>query len=64
MIKVWYDPEGDFLEVIFKKKSGYLRETSNDQVMKRVDRRGNILGFSIMNVSKIQKKPIDMALVA
>jgi hypothetical protein len=25
-VKVWYDPEGDYLEVIFKKKEGYFRE--------------------------------------
>ena len=36
MIKVWYDPEGDFLEVIFDKRAGFFRETTNDQVMEKV----------------------------
>jgi len=58
-IKVWYDAEGDFLEVLFSDKPGYMRETDNDAVMERVDDQGNILGFSIMEVSRIEKqKPL------
>jgi uncharacterized protein YuzE len=58
-IKVWYDAEGDFLEVLFSDKPGYMRETDNDAVMERVDEQGNILGFSIMQVSRIEKqKPL------
>ena len=58
-IKVWYDAEGDFLEVLFSDKPGYMRETDNDAVMERVDDEGNILGFSITEVSRIEKqKPL------
>jgi hypothetical protein len=39
-LKVWYDPEGDFLEVIFDQKPGYFRERTNDQVMEKVDEAG------------------------
>ena len=35
-VKIWYDPEGDYLEVIFDQKPGYFRETVNDQVMEKV----------------------------
>ena len=55
-MKVWFDPEGDFLEVTFSNKAGYMRETDNDAVMERVDAQGNILGFSIMQVSRLRKK--------
>lgn len=54
-VKVWFDPEGDFLEVLFSDKPGFMRETKHDAVMERVDDRGNILGFSIMRVSQLQK---------
>jgi len=58
-IKVWYDAEGDFLEVLFSDKPGYMRETDNEAVMERVDEEGNILGFSITDVSRIEKqKPL------
>ncbi len=55
-VKVWYDREGDFLEVLFSDKPGYMRETDNDAVMERVDEEGNILGFSVMNVSEHRKE--------
>ena len=62
MIKLWYDPEGDYLEVIFNKKQGYFRETESDQVMEKVDQQGNILGFSILKISKLRRKPLEVAL--
>ena len=62
-VRVWYDPEADFIEVIFKDAPGYFRETSNDQVMERVDKRGNILGFSILKVSSLQPEPLEIELV-
>ena len=36
-IKIWYDKEGDYLEVLFERKAGYFRETENDAVMEKVD---------------------------
>ncbi len=44
-IKIWYDKEGDYLEVIFDRKAGYFKETENDAVMKKVDESGNISVF-------------------
>jgi hypothetical protein len=43
--KIWYDGEGDYLEVIFERKVGYFRETRNDAVMEKVDEEGNIWFF-------------------
>jgi uncharacterized protein YuzE len=58
-VKVWFDAEGDFLEVRFSDKAGFMRETNHDAVMERVDEDGNILGFSIMQVSRLTKeKPL------
>ncbi len=44
-IKIWYDKEGDYLEVLFEKKAGYFRETENDAVMEKVDTQGNVMVF-------------------
>ena len=60
-VKVWFDAEGDFLEVLFSDKPGFMRETDNDAVMERVDTEGNVLGFSIMQVSRRRK---DQPLIA
>ena len=61
-IKVWFDPEGDFLEVIFENRPGYFRETDNELVMEKIDEEGNILGFSVQKVSTIKKKPLEAIL--
>ena len=61
-VKIWYDSEGDFLEVIFDQKPGYFRATPNDQVMEKVDGEGNILGFSVLGVSARRQKPLEVAL--
>ena len=40
-----------------------MRETKNDAVMERVDKRGRVLGFSILQVSRLSKqKPIEAEL--
>jgi hypothetical protein len=54
-VKVWFDSEADFLEVIFSDAPGYMRETENDAIMERVDLEGNLLGFSILAVSQLAK---------
>jgi uncharacterized protein YuzE len=61
-LKIWFDAEGDYLEVVFDKKPGYFRETLNDQVMEKVDEQGNILGFSVLRVSALKEKPLEVAL--
>ncbi|MGH7812925.1 MAG: DUF2283 domain-containing protein [Candidatus Binataceae bacterium] len=61
-VKVWYDPEGDYLEVIFERKAGYFRETADDRVMEKVDADGNVIGFSVLKVSALKQNPIEVAL--
>ncbi len=62
-VKVWFDREGDLLEVLFSDKPGYMRETAHDAVMERVDEDGNLLGFLVLNVSRLSKdKPLKAEL--
>ncbi len=62
-IKIWYDKEGDYLEVLFERKAGYFRETENDAIMEKVDKKGNIIGFSILKVSALkEQKPLSISL--
>ena len=60
--KVWFDPEGDYLEVIFEDRTGYFRQTSSDHVMKKVDRFGKIIGFSVLRVSALHPHPLTVSL--
>jgi uncharacterized protein YuzE len=64
-IKIWFDPEADFLEVLFSDAPGYMRESDNDAILERVDQTGNIIGFSVLNVSQLSKeKPLLAQLVS
>lgn len=62
VVRVWYDAEGDYLEVMFEQKEGYFRETVDDRVMQKVDEEGNLLGFSILGVSSLRGAPLEVAL--
>lgn len=64
-VKIWFDPEGDFLEVLFSDKPSFMRQTDHEAVMERVDQAGNILGFSVMKVSRFRKeKPLAAELIS
>jgi len=52
-IKIWFDKEADYLEVMFEVKEGYFKDTKNDAVMVKVDMEGNVIGFSVQTVSKL-----------
>ena len=63
-IKIWYDKEADYLEVLFDTREGSFQETENDAVMEKVDKDGNIVGFSVHNVSSLsQAKPLSIDLL-
>ena len=64
-VKLWFDAEGDYLEVIFSDAPGFMRETKSDAVMQRVDEQGHVIGFSILGVSKFQKDhPLEAELAS
>lgn len=52
-VKIWFDREGDFLEVCFEEGPGFMRATAHDAVMERVDDSGRLLGFSVTGVSRV-----------
>lgn len=59
-IKLWFDAQADFLEVRFSDAAGYEKETPNDAVMERLDAQGNVIGFSILGVSRFRiEKPLE-----
>lgn len=51
-IKVWFNPEVDYLEVSFSDAPGYMRPTSSGALMKRVDEEGKVIGFSVFGLSR------------
>ena len=64
-VKVWFDAEADYLEVRFSDAAGYQKETRHNAVMERVDDKGNIIGFSILGVSRFKKdEPLEADLIS
>ena len=64
-VKVWFDAEGDFLEVRFSDAAGVMKETEHDAVMERVDTQGHVIGFSVQGVSRFTRKnPLSAVLTA
>ena len=60
-VKIWFDAEGDYLEVLFASKEGHFRETDSDQVMVKVDKDGELIGFSVLRVSSLKEHPLSVA---
>jgi uncharacterized protein YuzE len=59
-MKIWYDEEGDILEIGFGNKKGYMKDIGND-IWLRIEKE-EIKGFLILNFSKRikEKKEINM----
>ena len=64
-VKVWFDAEADFLEVRFSDAAGYEKETKHDALMERVDKDGQVIGFSVLGVSRFTKSnPLEAELAS
>jgi uncharacterized protein YuzE len=43
---------------MFETKAGYFIETEYDEIMKKVDNEGNVIGFHILGVSQLKDKEL------
>lgn len=60
-LKVWYDREGDTLEVIFEDAPAVMEEISDD-VFERRTPDGRVIGFMVMNFSKHDRSELNLPL--
>ncbi len=60
-VKVWYDHEGDYLEVIFEDAPAELVEVGDD-VFERRTPDGRVVGFTVFNVSKHDRGQLALPL--
>ena len=64
-VSVWYDADGDMLEVLWAFREGYFTPTDDDRILKRLDDDGEAIGFLIHEVSTLkQPTPIEFELVS
>ena len=56
-ISVWYDEEGDYLEVTKEDDDGFFVDLG-DGVFERVSKDGETLGFAVLNVSARKQRDL------
>jgi len=60
-LKVWYDREGDILDVTFEDAPALMEEISED-VFERRTPDGRVIGFMVMNFSKHDRETLNLPL--
>ncbi|HMM29611.1 MAG TPA: DUF2283 domain-containing protein [Aggregatilineaceae bacterium] len=60
-LKVWYDQEADFLEVIFEDAPAVLDEIGDD-IFERRTPDGRVVGFAVLNFSKHDRDTLALPL--
>ncbi len=58
-INVWYDKEGDFLDVTWGNNTS-TEPTEDDRVMAHVDDQGNVQGFHIIGIRSFEGEYLDV----
>lgn len=61
-VRVWSDPEAGSVEVFLEEQEGDFQPTSDPRVMECVDRRGRLIGFSIMGLGRAAGIPSEVLL--
>ncbi len=62
-VSVWYDDEGDMLEVLWAFREGYFTPTDDERILKRLDDDGEVIGFLIHEMSTLkQPSPVEFEL--
>ena len=59
-LKIWYDPEGDYLEVNFARQPGVFQATPVPNILVKLDADGRIIGFSVLNISEVAETPMEI----
>ena len=50
-MKIWYDEEGDYLELRTEESKGHMKDLGDD-IWERVDENGRIVGIGILGFKK------------
>ena len=64
-VSIWYDEEGDMLEVLWSFREGYFTPTDDERILKRLDDRGEAIGFLIHEFSTLKSPdPVEFDLTS
>lgn len=54
-VNIWYDRQGDFLEVVWADKPGEFVDSPDGRAYVKVDADGNVLGFQLLGLSRVER---------
>lgn len=54
-VNIWYDRQGDFLEVVWADKPGEFIDSPDGRAYVKVDADGNVLGFQVLGLSRVER---------
>lgn len=54
-VNIWYDRQGDFLEVVWADKPGEFVDSPDGRAYVKVDAEGNVLGFQVLGLSRVER---------
>ena len=60
-MKIWYDREGDYLEVLFEDAPAAMEEIADD-VFERRTPEGRVVGFAVFNFSQHDRNQLTLPL--
>lgn len=60
-VKIWYDREGDYLEIAFEDLPAAMEEIADD-VFERRTPDGRVIGFAVFNFSKHDRDSLTLPL--
>ena len=60
---VWFDEDGDFLEVSAEERNGFFKDVGNG-IFERVDENGDTIGFAVLNVRGRSEEDIEVPFTA
>lgn len=60
-VKIWYDSEGDFLEIIFEDAPASLEEVEDD-IFERRTPDGRVIGISVFNFRQHDRDALTLPL--
>ena len=61
-VSVWYDNEGDMLEVLWAFREGYFTPTDDERILKRLDDDGEVIGPDPRTLK--QPSPVEFELAS
>lgn len=59
-IRLWYDSDADFLEVVFEKGKGVAYDTDDERVEMRLDGQGKVLSFHALGLKSVFGSPLNI----